>query len=91
MRLHCTIEKLSHYLLWGGGFCGMMTLSMENLIPKKEQIKFLQDKLKSQIEFANQIKQFNQDNPEIQERISKLEQNIQLLQNKLELEKLVDD
>ena len=54
-----------------------------------EQIKFLQDKLKSQMEFADTLKQLNQHNPEIQESIEKLEENIKLLQNKLELEKLV--
>ena len=58
---------------------------------KEEQIKFLQDTLKSQLEFANSLKQLNQNNVEVQENIAKLEANIQLLQNKLELEKLVDD
>ena len=57
----------------------------------EEQIKFLQEKLKSQLEFANQLKQFNVNNPEVQESLSKLEKDIDLLQNKLELEKLVDD
>ena len=58
---------------------------------KEEQIKFLQDTLKSQLEFANSLKQLNQNNVEVQENIAKLKANIQLLQNKLELEKLVDD
>ena len=58
---------------------------------KEEQIKFLQNTLKSQLEFANSLKQLNQNNVEVQENIAKLEANIQLLQNKLELEKLVDD
>ena len=58
---------------------------------KEEQIKFLQDTLKSQLEIANSFKQLNQNNTEVQESIVKLEANIQLLQNKLELEKLVDD
>ena len=58
---------------------------------KEEQIKFLQDTMKSQLEFANSLKQLNQNNVEVQENIAKLEANIQLLQNKLELEKLVDD
>ena len=58
---------------------------------KEEQIKFLQDTLKSQLEIANSFKQLNQNNIEIQESIVKLEATIQLLQNKLELEKLVDD
>ena len=58
---------------------------------KEEQIKFLQDTLKSQLEFANSLKQLNQNNVEVQENIAKLEANIQLLHNKLELEKLVDD
>ena len=58
---------------------------------KEEQIKFLQDTLKSQLEIANSFKQLNQNNTEVQESIVKLETTIQLLQNKLELEKLVDD
>ena len=58
---------------------------------KEEQIKFLQDTLKSQLEIANSFKQLNQNNVEVQESIAKLETKIQLLQNKLELEKLVDD
>jgi hypothetical protein len=58
---------------------------------KEEQIKFLQDTLKSQLEIANSFKKLNQNNTEVQENIAKLEANIQLLQNKLELEKLVDD
>jgi small-conductance mechanosensitive channel len=58
---------------------------------KEEQIKFLQDTMKSQLEFANSLKQLNQNNVEVQENIAKLEANIQLIQNKLELEKLVDD
>jgi hypothetical protein len=58
---------------------------------KEEQIKFLQDTMKSQLEIANSLKQLNQNNVEVQENIAKLEANIQLLQNKLELEKLVDD
>ena len=55
------------------------------------QIKFLMDALKSQLEFSNTLKELNQNNPEIQEDIEKLETNIQLLQNKLKLEKLVDE
>jgi hypothetical protein len=55
------------------------------------QIKFLLGQLKSQLEFANTLKELNQNNPEVQENIKKLEENIQLLQTKLELEKLVDD
>ena len=47
--------------------------------------------MKSQLEVANSLKQLNQNNIEVQENIAKLEANIQLLQNKLELEKLVDD
>jgi UDP-N-acetylglucosamine pyrophosphorylase len=58
---------------------------------KEEQIKFLQNTLKSQLDIANSFKQLNQNNTEVQESIAKLEANIQLLQNKLELEKLVDD
>ena len=58
---------------------------------KEEQIKFLQDTMKSQLEVANSLKQLNQNNVEVQENIVKLEANIQLLQNKLELEKLVDE
>jgi hypothetical protein len=58
---------------------------------KEEQIKFLQNTLKSQLEIANSFKQLNQNNIEVQESIAKLEATIQLLQNKLELEKLVDD
>jgi hypothetical protein len=58
---------------------------------KEEQIKFLQDTMKSQLEIANSFKQLNQNNIEVQESIAKLEATIQLLQNKLELEKLVDD
>ena len=58
---------------------------------KEEQIKFLQDTMKSQLEVANSLKQLNQNNVEVQENIAKLEANIQLLHNKLELEKLVDD
>jgi hypothetical protein len=57
----------------------------------EEQFKFLQDTMKSQLEVANSLKQLNQNNVEVQENIAKLEANIQLLQNKLELEKLVDD
>ena len=58
---------------------------------KGEQIKFLQDTMKSQLEIANSFKKLNQNNVEVQENIAKLEATIQLLQNKLELEKLVDD
>ena len=58
---------------------------------KEEQIKLLQNTMKSQLEVANSLKQLNQNNVEVQENIAKLEANIQLLQNKLELEKLVDD
>jgi hypothetical protein len=54
---------------------------------KEEQIKFLQDTMKSQLEIANSFKQLNQNNIEVQESIVKLEATIQLLQNKLELEK----
>ena len=61
------------------------------MLNKEEQIKFLQDTLKSQLEVANSFKKLNQNNIEIQESIVKLEATIQLLQNKLELEKLVDD
>lgn len=61
------------------------------MLNKEEQIKFLQDTMKSQLEVANSFKQLNQNNIEIQESIVKLEATIQLLQNKLELEKLVDD
>ena len=61
------------------------------MLNKEEQIKFLQDTMKSQLEVANSFKQLNQNNLEIQESIVKLEATIQLLQNKLELEKLVDD
>ena len=53
------------------------------------QIKFLMDKLKSQLEFANTLKELNQNNLEVQENIKKLEANIKLLQNKLELETLL--
>ena len=55
------------------------------------QIKFLLGKLKSQLEFANTLQALNQNNPEVQDNIKKLEENIQLLQTKLELEKLVND
>jgi hypothetical protein len=58
---------------------------------KQEQIKFLQDTMKSQLEIANSFKKLNQNNVEVQENIAKLEATIQLLHNKLELEKLVDD
>jgi hypothetical protein len=58
---------------------------------KEEQIKFLQDTMKSQLEIANSFKKLNQNNVEVQENIAKLEATIQLLHNKLELEKLVDD
>ena len=58
---------------------------------KEEQIKFLMNTLKSQLEFSNTLKELNQNNPEIQEDIKKLETSIQLLQNKLGLEKLVND
>ena len=61
------------------------------MLNKEEQIKFLQDTMKSQLEVANSFKQLNQNNIEIQESIVKLEATIQLLQNKLEFEKLVDD
>ena len=53
------------------------------------QIKFLMDKLKSQLEFANTLKELNQNNLEVQENIKKIEANIKLLQNKLELETLL--
>jgi hypothetical protein len=52
------------------------------------QIKFLQDRLKSQLEFADSLKKLNQNNPEIQENLSILEKEIQLLQAKLSLENL---
>ena len=52
------------------------------------QIKFLQDRLKSQLEYSNTLKQLNQQNPEVQESIEKLQANIELLQTKLGLEKL---
>jgi len=55
----------------------------------KAQIKFLMDKLKSQLEFANTLKELNQNNLEVQENIKKIEANIKLLQNKLELETLL--
>jgi hypothetical protein len=58
---------------------------------KEEQIKFLQNTMKSQLEIANSFKKLNQNNVEVQENIAKLEATIQLLHNKLELEKLVDD
>ena len=58
---------------------------------KEEQIKLLMNTLKSQLEFSNTLKELNQNNPEIQEDIEKLETSIQLLQNKLGLEKLVND
>ena len=58
---------------------------------KEEQIKFLMNTLKSQLEFSNTLKELNQNNPEIQEDIKKLETSIQLLRNKLGLEKLVND
>ena len=61
------------------------------MLNKDDKIKFLQDTMKSQLEVANSLKQLNQNNVEVQENIAKLEANIQLLQNKLELEKLVDD
>jgi len=63
----------------------------EILMTKEEQIKFLQDTMKSQLEIANSFKKLNQNNVEVQENIAKLEATIQLLHNKLELEKLVDD
>lgn len=52
------------------------------------QIKFLQDRLKSQLEFADSLEKLNQNNPEIQENLSILEKEIQLLQAKLSLENL---
>jgi hypothetical protein len=58
---------------------------------KQAQIKFLLERLKSQLDFANTLKELNQNNPEVQENITKLEANIQLLQNKLNLEKLTDE
>lgn len=54
-----------------------------------EQIECFQDILKAQIKFADELNQLNQHNSEIQESIGKLKENIELLQNKLELEKLV--
>ena len=70
----------------------------------EEQIEFPQDqeRMKSQLEFANSLlefanllKQCNQNGVKVQEisqeSIVKLESTIQLLQNKLELGKLVDD
>ena len=69
----------------------------------EEQIKFPQDqeRIKSQLEFtnsllefANLLKQDNQNDVKVQEiyqeSIVKLESTIQLLQNKLELEALND-
>jgi hypothetical protein len=47
------------------------------------------EKLKSQLKFANTLKELNQNNLEVQENIKKLEANIKLLQNKLELETLL--
>ncbi len=58
---------------------------------KQAQIKFLLERLKSQLDFANTLKELNQNNSEVQENITKLEANIQLLQNKLNLEKLTDE
>ena len=58
---------------------------------KEEEIKFLIDKVKSQLEFSNTLKELNQDNPKLLGNIEKLEEIIQILQNKLELEKLVND
>ena len=58
---------------------------------KQAQIKFLLERLKSQLDFANTLKELNQNNSEVQENITKLEANIQLLQNKLKLEKLTDE
>ena len=62
----------------------------------EEQIKFpqTQERMKSQLEFANLLKQDNQNDVKVQEiyqeSIVKLESTIQLLQNKLELEALND-
>ena len=58
---------------------------------KQAQIKFLLERLKSQLDFANTLKELNQNNPEVQENITKLEAHIQLLQNKLNLEKLTEE
>ena len=58
---------------------------------KEEEIKFIMDEVKSHLEFSNTIKELNQDNPKLQGNIEKLEEIIQILQNKLELEKLKDD
>ena len=59
---------------------------MTDLTP--EQIEFLQGQLKSQLEFADLLKKLNQNDPETQENLSRLEKDIQLLQTKLNLEKL---
>jgi len=58
---------------------------------RQAQIKFLLERLKSQLNFANTLKELNQNNLEVVENITKLETNIQDLQNKLKLEKLIDD
>lgn len=58
---------------------------------KEEEIKFIMDEVKSHLEFSNTIKEHNQDNPKLQGNIEKLEEIIQILQNKLESEKLKDD
>ena len=60
---------------------------MTDLTP--EQVEFLQGKLKSQLEFADLLKKLNQTDPETQENLSRLEADIQLLQSKLNLEKLI--
>ena len=51
---------------------------------KKEEIKFIMDEVKSHLEFSNTLKELNQDNPKLQGNIEKLEEIIQILQNKLE-------
>jgi len=52
---------------------------------KEEEIKFIMDEVKSQLEFSNTLKELNPDNPKIQGNIEKLEEIIHILQNKLEL------
>ena len=59
---------------------------MTDLTP--EQVEFLQGQLKSQLEFVDLLKKLNQNDTETQENLSRLETDIQLLQTKLNLEKL---
>ena len=56
-----------------------------------KELKFIMDEVKSHLEFSNTIKELNQDNPKLQGNIEKLEEIIQILQNKLELEKLKNE